>query len=85
MSGGNPWDWDFTTVFWVVWILAFFVGEILGRAEGNEMLTHHIWWIRNWSNHTGASIVLFLMFALLAWLNWHFIIEGWKFFKELSG
>ena len=79
MARENPWDLDLTTWWWIVWIVAFFVGEYLGARQGNEMFTHHIWWLRN----TGASIVLFLLFALLLWLNWHFFVEGWHFFQDL--
>lgn len=81
----NPWDLDGPTIFWIIWGIAFFVGEYWGRQYGNEMLTHHIWWVRNWASQTGASIILFLMGSILLWINWHFWIEGWKFFKELMG
>lgn len=77
----NPWDIDLPTIWWVAWILAFFVGEWIGSRYGNEMLTHHIWWVRNWAGQRGATIVLFLIYAVLAWINWHFIKEGWWFFR----
>ena len=74
----NPWDLDLTTWWWIVWIVMFFVGEWLGRSD-YEQFTHHIWWLRN----TGASIVLFLLYALLAWINWHFIVEGWRLWRGI--
>lgn len=81
----NPWDLDLTTWWWIIWMAWFAVGEYLGAKEGNEMFTHHMWWIRNWAGQRGATIVVFLFFAILAWLNWHFILEGWAFFQELRG
>lgn len=74
----SPLDWDFMTAYWLAWTLAFFLGEYLGYREGNEMLSHHIWYIRN----TGDSIVLFMMYAILAWINYHFIVEGWRLFRK---
>ena len=77
----NPWDIDLPTVWWIVWVFAFFIGEAIGARYGDEMFTHHIWWVRNWAYQTGSTIVLFLIYALLLWINFHFIREGWRFFQ----
>ena len=76
MKLANPLDWDFMTGWWIVWAVMFFVGEIIGARQG-EMLSHHIWWLRN----NGGSIVFFLILGILMWLNYHFIIEGWRVFR----
>ena len=76
----KPWDLALPTFLWIGWIVQFFLYEWLGARYGNEMLTHHIWWVRNWSYKEGATVVLFLMYALLAWAVYHFVREGWRFF-----
>lgn len=76
----NPWDWDLPTFLWVGWMIQFFVYEWIGSRYGNEMFTHHVWWVRNWAWKEGATIVIFLLYAILAWLVFHFVREGWRFF-----
>ena len=73
MSGIDTWDLDLTTWWWIVWSAMFFVGEWLGRSD-YEQFTHHVWAIRN----TRFSLVLFFLYAILGWINWHFLVEGWK-------
>lgn len=78
MKLANPFDLDWITIAWFFWLVQFAIYEYFGIKYGNETLSHHLWYIRN----TGVSIVRFLFFALLLWINWHFIREGWNFFRH---
>lgn len=75
----NPLTWDLPTAYWSVWIFLFFLGEYLFRD--GQMLSHHIWHLRN----NGPSIIVFLMGAILLWLNYHFLFEGWVAAAEALG
>lgn len=70
----SPWDWDRYTWAWLIWVVWFVVWETLALLDDDnpETLSEHIWWIRN----EGPSIVVFLLVGLLAWLVYHFTVEG---------
>ena len=77
----SPWDIDLPTIWWIIWIGWFLVGEYIGYLYGGEMFTHHVWWVRNWAAKENATIIIFLLLAILLWVNFHFIREGWRYFS----
>lgn len=70
----KSWDWDYTTVGWIIFIIYFVAWEAYTgiRYEG-EMLTDHLRPIFH-----AAPITWWLTFGLWLWLGVHFLAPSWE-------
>lgn len=69
-----PWDWDYTTIGWAIFMVYFIVWEAYtGFQHEREMLTDHLRPIFHM-----APITWWLAFGLWLWLGVHFLAPSWE-------